>query len=128
MDENTSKANKAIKIGPATTVMSTAEMVDFLMELARGERSFYTVGTREGLMSVAIHLRTISNVLFRKMGNGKPEATEPKMEDGKPKAVEEKPKAVEASTLPTTKEETSEPNVVETIFRAMNEDGKKDMS
>lgn len=113
MDENTSKT---IKIGPATTVMSTAEMVDFLMELARGERSFYTVGTREGLMSVAIHLRTISNVLFRKM------------EDGKPKAVEEKPKTVEGSTLPATKKETSEPNVVETIFRAMNEDGKRDMS
>ena len=121
MDENTSKANKAIKIGPATTVMSTAEMVDFLMELARGERSFYTVGTREGLMSVAIHLRTISNVLFRKMGNGKPEVTEPKVEA-------EKPKTVEGSTLPATKEETSEPNVVETIFRAMNEDGKRDMS
>ena len=92
MDENTSKANK---IGPTATVMSTAEMVDFLMELARGERSFYTVGTREGLMSVAIHLRTISNVLFRKMG------------DEKPKAVEEKPKTVEGSTLPATKEETS---------------------
>ena len=105
MDENTSKANK---IGPTATVMSTAEMVDFLMELARGERSFYTVGTREGLMSVAIHLRTISNVLFRKM------------EDGKPKTVE-------GSTIPATKEETSEPNVIETIFRAMNEDGKKDM-
>ena len=116
MDENTSKTNKAIKIGPGATVMSTAEMVDFLMELARGERSFYTIGTREGLMSVAIHLRTISNVLFRKMGNGKPEV------------AEEKPKAVEGSTIPATKEETSEPNVVETIFRAMNEDGKRDMS
>lgn len=116
MSENTSKANKAIKLAPATTVMSTAEMVDFLMELARGERSFYTVGTREGLMSVAIHLRTISNVLFRKM------------EDGKPKVEAEKPKTVEGSTIPATKEETSVPNVVETIFRAMNEDGKKDMS
>lgn len=128
MDENTSKTNKAIKIGPATTVMSTAEMVDFLMELARGERSFYTVGTREGLMSVAIHLRTISNVLFRKMEDGKPKAVEEKPKAVEPEVEAEKPKTMEGSTLPATKEETSEPNVIETIFWAMNEDGKRDMS
>lgn len=125
MSENT---NKAIKIAPTTTVMSTAEMVDFLMELARGERSFYTVGTREGLMSVAIHLRTISNVLFRKMEDGKPKVVEEKPKAVEPEVEAEKPKTVEGSTIPATKEGTSEPNVIETIFWAMNEDGKKDMS
>ena len=122
-DNKESKSGSgSITMKPTAQVMSTAEMTDFLMELANGKRSFYTVGTREGLISIAIHLRTISNVLFRKMDEQKKDAGE------KAKVVAEKPKAVEGSTLPTTKKETSEPNVVETIFRAMNEDGKRDMS
>ena len=106
----------------ANKVMSTAEMVTFLMELANGSRSIYAVGTKAGLVEIAIHLRTISSVLFRKMDserqNAGTKAVEKSME-----AADRETTSASAGTADPGAETVTAGTVVKTIFKAMNEDG-----